>query len=90
MLSVSITPLSLGVTISGTEDDLMELYEAISDILPEDDAGIDVEFTLGLNYDLRKAWSGKRTVETKICLLLKIVLYICLKQFIQLKFYYQF
>lgn len=65
MLSVTLTPLSLGVTISGTEDDLMDLHEAISDILPEDDDGIDIEFTRGLKYDLRKAWNGKRTVETK-------------------------
>lgn len=64
MLTVTLTPLSLGAKISGTEDDLMELYEAISDILPEDEEWDHVLFTLGLNYDLRKAWSGERKVET--------------------------
>ncbi|NNP70419.1 hypothetical protein [Acinetobacter sp. Ac_5812] len=64
MLTVTLTPFSLGAKISGTEDDLIELYEAISDILPDDEDWDDVLLVFGLKYDLRKAWSGKRHIET--------------------------
>lgn len=59
MLSIKITPNALGAIITGEPDVLLDLREAIFDVLPECD-NLGVMFAKGLMYDLRKAADGRR------------------------------
>lgn len=63
MLSIKITPNALGAIISGEIEDLLDLREAIFDVIPEDDND-DALFAKGLMFDLRKAAEGQRDKQT--------------------------
>lgn len=62
MLSIKITPNALGASISGDPDDLLDLREAIFDVIPENEND-DAIFAKGLMYDLRKAAEGKEETQ---------------------------
>ena len=61
MLTASSTRLAAGVTIFGTRDDLERLYDTITAI--EERSGVPEsigDFLLGLCYDVRHAFEGRR------------------------------
>lgn len=61
-IHAQLTPNSVGIVLSGSESDLIDLYDAIYQAFPEDDSldADNVLFLLGLTYDIRKAYSGHR------------------------------
>lgn len=61
-IKATLTPNAVGLVLCGSEHDLMDLYDAIYQALPEDDYMEDenIMYLLGLTYDIRKAYSGYR------------------------------
>ncbi|MBN2220795.1 MAG: hypothetical protein JW708_01230 [Vallitaleaceae bacterium] len=64
MLKISNTEHLTGVTISGTHDDLYEIYEAIEKVLgPKEETDMTSLRVLGVCYDLRLCFMGDREIE---------------------------
>ncbi|MFH5835599.1 DUF6904 family protein [Proteiniclasticum sp. C24MP] len=64
MLTIENTKKLTGVTISGTHDDLYELYHAIENVLgPEDQGDLTSLRILAVCYDLRHCFMGDRDIE---------------------------
>jgi len=64
MLNIINTVNLTGVTISGTHDDLYEVYEAIERVLgPEESMDLTSLRILGVCYDLRHCFMGDREIE---------------------------
>ena len=65
MLKIINTKKLTGVTISGSHDDLYEVYEAIERVLgPEHFEDMTALRILGVCYDLRHCFMGDRDIET--------------------------
>ena len=64
MLNIKNTDQLMGVSISGTYDDLKEIYEAIGNVLgPDETYDLTPIRILGVCYDLRHCFMGDREVE---------------------------
>lgn len=64
MIDVKNTDHLMGVTISGTYDDIKEVYEAIGNVLgPDESYDLTPLRILGVCYDLRHCFMGHRQVE---------------------------
>jgi hypothetical protein len=67
MLTIAPTPHNAGVEISGDREDLNRLYDALAEIVDdESESGSEYEMPalniLAVNYELRHAWQGSRSI----------------------------
>ena len=66
-IQATLTPNAVGLVLHGSQHDLMNLYDAIYQVLPPDDYEDDnLLYLLGLSYDIRKAYSGYTEEQTDI------------------------